>query len=166
MMSPRRRGAPPRHLRSLPHVARVHEAKRCHLLLTCGTHTSHTGPHVSRSLLLYPSPPAVSPSPTHGARTVKRPLTCGPRLADSVRISLVSPRFFPSVACSPLLSLSAISLRMWTCWCSKPHQTLIAGAATAAAMNAFRFLGDMTHLFSVLVLLLKIYATKTCSGKP
>ena len=43
-----------------------------------------------------------------------------------------------------------------------------AGAATAAAaaMNAFRFLGDMTHLFSVLVLLLKIYATKSCSGKP
>ncbi|RLM99948.1 hypothetical protein C2845_PM06G00240 [Panicum miliaceum] len=41
-----------------------------------------------------------------------------------------------------------------------------AGAATAAAvaMNAFRFLGDMTHLFSVLVLLLKIYATKSCSG--
>ncbi|GJM89536.1 hypothetical protein PR202_ga05738 [Eleusine coracana subsp. coracana] len=33
-------------------------------------------------------------------------------------------------------------------------------------MNAFRFLGDMTHLFSVLVLLLKIYATKSCSGKP
>nr|CAB3460903.1 unnamed protein product [Digitaria exilis] len=31
-------------------------------------------------------------------------------------------------------------------------------------MNAFRFLGDMTHLFSVLVLLLKIYATKSCSG--
>ncbi|KAL5732171.1 ER lumen protein-retaining receptor A [Ranunculus cassubicifolius] len=31
-------------------------------------------------------------------------------------------------------------------------------------MNLFRFLGDMTHLFSVLVLLLKIYATKSCSG--
>ncbi|XP_047044732.1 ER lumen protein-retaining receptor A-like [Lolium rigidum] len=31
-------------------------------------------------------------------------------------------------------------------------------------MNAFRFLGDMTHLFSVIVLLLKIYANKSCSG--
>ncbi|CAL9084377.1 unnamed protein product [Musa textilis] len=31
-------------------------------------------------------------------------------------------------------------------------------------MNAFRFAGDMSHLFSVLVLLLKIYATKSCSG--
>ncbi|XP_026656583.1 ER lumen protein-retaining receptor A-like isoform X2 [Phoenix dactylifera] len=31
-------------------------------------------------------------------------------------------------------------------------------------MNIFRLAGDMTHLFSVLVLLLKIYATKSCSG--
>jgi ER lumen protein retaining receptor len=31
-------------------------------------------------------------------------------------------------------------------------------------MNIFRFAGDMTHLFSVIVLLLKIYATKSCSG--
>ncbi|XP_074568204.1 ER lumen protein-retaining receptor A-like [Curcuma longa] len=31
-------------------------------------------------------------------------------------------------------------------------------------MNAFRFLGDMSHLFSVVLLLLKIYATKSCSG--
>lgn len=31
-------------------------------------------------------------------------------------------------------------------------------------MNVFRFAGDMTHLFSVLVLLVKIYATKSCSG--
>ncbi|KAK9153092.1 hypothetical protein Sjap_000572 [Stephania japonica] len=31
-------------------------------------------------------------------------------------------------------------------------------------MNIFRFAGDMTHLISVLVLLLKIYATKSCSG--
>ncbi|KAF7121354.1 hypothetical protein RHSIM_Rhsim13G0187500 [Rhododendron simsii] len=31
-------------------------------------------------------------------------------------------------------------------------------------MNIFRFAGDMTHLISILVLLLKIYATKTCSG--
>ncbi|KAF7847105.1 hypothetical protein BT93_L3359 [Corymbia citriodora subsp. variegata] len=31
-------------------------------------------------------------------------------------------------------------------------------------MNIFRFAGDMTHLTSILVLLLKIYATKTCSG--
>nr|KAJ0227348.1 hypothetical protein LSAT_V11C100043840 [Lactuca sativa] len=33
-------------------------------------------------------------------------------------------------------------------------------------MNIFRFCGDMCHLFSILVLLLKIYATKSCSGKP
>lgn len=32
------------------------------------------------------------------------------------------------------------------------------------AMNIFRFAGDMTHLISILVLLLKIYATKSCSG--
>ncbi|CAL9073014.1 unnamed protein product [Musa acuminata var. zebrina] len=31
-------------------------------------------------------------------------------------------------------------------------------------MNAFRFAGDMSHLLSVLLLLLKIYATKSCSG--
>ncbi|CAA2953872.1 ER lumen -retaining receptor A [Olea europaea subsp. europaea] len=31
-------------------------------------------------------------------------------------------------------------------------------------MNIFRFIGDMTHLISILVLLLKIYATKSCSG--
>ncbi|KAI8525718.1 hypothetical protein RHMOL_Rhmol13G0251800 [Rhododendron molle] len=31
-------------------------------------------------------------------------------------------------------------------------------------MNIFRLAGDMTHLISILVLLLKIYATKTCSG--
>ncbi|CAN0853590.1 ER lumen protein-retaining receptor A [Linum grandiflorum] len=31
-------------------------------------------------------------------------------------------------------------------------------------MNIFRFLGDMTHLISILILLLKIYATKSCSG--
>ncbi|CAL1410438.1 unnamed protein product [Linum trigynum] len=31
-------------------------------------------------------------------------------------------------------------------------------------MNIFRFFGDMTHLISILILLLKIYATKSCSG--
>ncbi|KAK1368828.1 ER lumen protein-retaining receptor [Heracleum sosnowskyi] len=31
-------------------------------------------------------------------------------------------------------------------------------------MNIFRFAGDMTHLISILVLLLKIYATKSCAG--
>ncbi|XP_062162401.1 ER lumen protein-retaining receptor A-like [Alnus glutinosa] len=31
-------------------------------------------------------------------------------------------------------------------------------------MNIFRFAGDMTHLVSILVLLLKIYATKSCAG--
>ncbi|XP_065879339.1 ER lumen protein-retaining receptor A-like [Euphorbia lathyris] len=31
-------------------------------------------------------------------------------------------------------------------------------------MNIFRLLGDMTHLISILILLLKIYATKSCSG--
>ncbi|KAG7034661.1 ER lumen protein-retaining receptor A [Cucurbita argyrosperma subsp. argyrosperma] len=31
-------------------------------------------------------------------------------------------------------------------------------------MNIFRFAGDMTHLISILILLLKIYATKSCSG--
>ncbi|PNX89582.1 er lumen protein retaining receptor-like protein, partial [Trifolium pratense] len=31
-------------------------------------------------------------------------------------------------------------------------------------MNIFRLAGDMTHLVSILVLLLKIYATKSCSG--
>ncbi|KAL6181386.1 hypothetical protein ACLB2K_048041 [Fragaria x ananassa] len=32
-------------------------------------------------------------------------------------------------------------------------------------MNAFRLAGDITHLISILVLLLKIYATRSCSGK-
>ncbi|PWA89207.1 ER lumen protein-retaining receptor A [Artemisia annua] len=31
-------------------------------------------------------------------------------------------------------------------------------------MNIFRFCGDMFHLVSIIVLLLKIYATKSCSG--
>ncbi|KAH9617259.1 hypothetical protein KSS87_007811 [Heliosperma pusillum] len=31
-------------------------------------------------------------------------------------------------------------------------------------MNVFRLAGDITHLISILVLLLKIYATKSCSG--
>ncbi|XP_074272380.1 ER lumen protein-retaining receptor A [Silene latifolia] len=31
-------------------------------------------------------------------------------------------------------------------------------------MNIFRLAGDLTHLISILVLLLKIYATKSCSG--
>ncbi|CAM8979617.1 unnamed protein product [Rhodiola kirilowii] len=31
-------------------------------------------------------------------------------------------------------------------------------------MNVFRLAGDMTHLISILILLLKIYATKSCSG--
>mmetsp|Transcript_256 Transcript_256/g.822 ORF Transcript_256/g.822 Transcript_256/m.822 type:complete len:216 (+) Transcript_256:216-863(+) len=31
-------------------------------------------------------------------------------------------------------------------------------------MNIFRLAGDMTHLLSIVVLLLKIYATKNCSG--
>ncbi|KAJ0986368.1 hypothetical protein J5N97_004724 [Dioscorea zingiberensis] len=31
-------------------------------------------------------------------------------------------------------------------------------------MNIFRLAGDTTHLISVLILLLKIYATKSCSG--
>lgn len=35
---------------------------------------------------------------------------------------------------------------------------------SASTMNAFRLAGDMTHLISILVLLLKIYATKSCSG--
>ncbi|XP_022548380.1 ER lumen protein-retaining receptor A-like isoform X1 [Brassica napus] len=32
-------------------------------------------------------------------------------------------------------------------------------------MNIFRFAGDMTHLMSILILLLKIYATKSCAGE-
>ncbi|KAJ7548860.1 hypothetical protein O6H91_07G030900 [Diphasiastrum complanatum] len=31
-------------------------------------------------------------------------------------------------------------------------------------MNAFRFAGDMTHLLSIVVLLLKIYTMKSCAG--
>ncbi|KAL6197297.1 hypothetical protein ACLB2K_032906 [Fragaria x ananassa] len=31
-------------------------------------------------------------------------------------------------------------------------------------MNAFRLAGDMSHLISILVVLLKIYATRSCSG--
>ncbi|CAM9000777.1 unnamed protein product [Rhodiola kirilowii] len=31
-------------------------------------------------------------------------------------------------------------------------------------MNVFRLAGDITHLISILILLLKIYATKSCSG--
>ncbi|KAL9307655.1 putative ER lumen protein retaining receptor [Arabidopsis thaliana] len=32
-------------------------------------------------------------------------------------------------------------------------------------MNIFRFAGDMSHLISVLILLLKIYATKSCAAR-
>lgn len=31
-------------------------------------------------------------------------------------------------------------------------------------MNLFRLAGDMTHLLSIVVLLLKIQATKSCAG--
>ena len=31
-------------------------------------------------------------------------------------------------------------------------------------MNIFRFAGDMTHLLSIIALLLKINATKSCAG--
>ena len=31
-------------------------------------------------------------------------------------------------------------------------------------MNIFRLAGDMTHLLSILVLLLKIHATRSCRG--
>lgn len=34
----------------------------------------------------------------------------------------------------------------------------------AAEMNAFRLAGDMTHLLSVVVLLLKIHTIKSCAG--
>ena len=39
-----------------------------------------------------------------------------------------------------------------------------SSARLVVTMNIFRFAGDMTHLISILVLLLKIYATKSCSG--
>lgn len=32
-------------------------------------------------------------------------------------------------------------------------------------MNIFRLAGDMTHLLSIVVLLLKIHATKSCAGE-
>lgn len=32
-------------------------------------------------------------------------------------------------------------------------------------MNIFRLAGDMTHLLSVVVLLLKIHATRSCRGR-
>jgi hypothetical protein len=31
-------------------------------------------------------------------------------------------------------------------------------------MNVFRLIGDLLHLFSIVVLLLKIYTTKKCNG--
>ncbi len=33
------------------------------------------------------------------------------------------------------------------------------------AMNLFRLAGDMTHLLSIIVLLLKINATRSCRGE-
>jgi hypothetical protein len=35
---------------------------------------------------------------------------------------------------------------------------------SAAAMNLFRFVGDMLHLLSIFIFILKIYATKNCNG--
>jgi len=34
----------------------------------------------------------------------------------------------------------------------------------SVAMNLFRFVGDMSHLLSIIVLLLKIRATRSCRG--
>lgn len=59
--------------------------------------------------------------------------------------------------------------------CSKPFSLSLSLARVrflslghtfiaVATMNIFRLAGDMTHLLSILVLLLKIYATKSCSG--
>ena len=49
-----------------------------------------------------------------------------------------------------------------------PDHTVSGGPATPthrAAMNIFRLAGDMTHLLSIMVLLLKIRATKSCRGE-
>ena len=40
-----------------------------------------------------------------------------------------------------------------------------ADPGKAGEMNAFRLAGDMTHLISVLVLLLKIHTIKSCAGE-
>jgi hypothetical protein len=42
-----------------------------------------------------------------------------------------------------------------------PHR----GPGQTGEMNAFRLAGDMTHLMSVLVLLLKIHTIKSCAGE-
>ena len=39
------------------------------------------------------------------------------------------------------------------------------GALVQTQMNLFRLAGDLTHLLSFVVLLLKIQATKSCSGE-
>lgn len=39
-----------------------------------------------------------------------------------------------------------------------------AANPTSATMNIFRLAGDMSHLFSILVLLLKIHSIKSCAG--
>jgi hypothetical protein len=41
---------------------------------------------------------------------------------------------------------------------------LLLGASAAGTMNAFRLAGDMMHLLSIVVLLLKIRATRSCRG--
>lgn len=41
----------------------------------------------------------------------------------------------------------------------------VAGRTTATTtMNIFRLVGDMTHLLSIVILLLKIHATRSCRG--
>lgn len=52
---------------------------------------------------------------------------------------------------------------LFTCFLQNPLEIAFY-FSTVEIMNIFRFAGDMTHLISILVLLLKIYATNSCAG--
>lgn len=53
---------------------------------------------------------------------------------------------------------------VWLTCRIKSSQSLVSVFSSSTKMNIFRLAGDMTHLASVLVLLLKIHTIKSCSG--
>jgi len=62
-------------------------------------------------------------------------------------------------------------------WCKESHNALAATSSTAIVeptwkciwvtdrMNIFRLSGDLCHLLAIIVLLLKIWKTRSCAGK-
>lgn len=114
------------------------------------------------------------PEPRHicvrAATVISFGLSCGRpgALCSQRRVHSSSPRaWVPSfwsgvnqLSCVPLNSLSEcvwrVRRRRWT--------VREEDQRPASAMNIFRLLGDLSHLLAIIVLLLKIWKTRSCAG--